>query len=618
MAEKILGIDLGTTNSCFAILEGGQAGVIANSEGGRTTPSVVSFLEDGGFVVGDAAKRRLAAHPDETVFSSKRLIGRRLDELESEIKELSYRVVSDKNRDACAVFVNSRNIAPEEISAYILSKIKQDASDYAGETIKKAVITVPAYFNDAQRTATKQAAEIAGIEVLRLINEPTAAALAYGFGQDREEKILVFDLGGGTFDVSVLDIGDGVFDVLATSGDNHLGGDDFDQLIVDHLVSGFNKEHGIDVYQDRSALRRIYEAAEKAKVELSNMNETKISIPFLSVKDNQPIHLEIDLTRQDLENLVAPLIERLPGPIEKAVTQSGLDFEDIDHVILAGGMTRMPAVQAEVEKMTGIKPQKNINQDEAVAIGAAIQAGVILGEVEDVLLLDVIPLSLGIETRGGIMTKLIEANSTVPVRVSEIFTTAEDNQPSVEIHIIQGERGMARDNRSLGRLQLLGIPPAHAGIPQIEVTFDVDPNSILSVRARDLGTLKETQIEIESATELSDSEIEQMKKDAEANQKADKESVFMKTVIVESEILVERAKEQLSVNKERMTDLEIEKISKYLENIEDILHRPDPNIDDISRSKQQLLEELQNFSQRIYEDSILEDVLSDTAIAKEN
>jgi molecular chaperone DnaK len=593
MSEKILGIDLGTTNTCFALLEKGQANVIANTEGSRTTPSMVSFLDDNNLAVGETALRRSSADPTKTVASIKRLIGKRFKEVRDrpvyEIKE---------SQEAIRVVVDDQEYSPEEISSFILNKVKKDVSEYLGEEVEKAVITVPAYFNDSQRMATKQAAEIAGFDVLRLINEPTAAALAYGFQSDREEQVLVFDLGGGTFDVSILDIGDGVFEVLSTAGDNNLGGDDFDNLIVNYLVENFKNQYEIDLSLDPAALNRLTEAAEKAKIELSSLETTKISLPFVTAIDNQPVHLELDISRDQLDDLVKPLLERLKDPLERAIFDSGIS--DIDHVILVGGMTRMPAVSAQVEEITGKKPHKNINPDEAVAVGAAIQAGIILGEVEDVLLLDVTPLSLGIETRGGVMTKLIDSNSTVPVKTSEIFTTAEDNQHSVEVHILQGDRGMAKNNRSLGRLQLLGIPPAQAGLPQIEVTFDIDTNGILSVKARDLGTSKQTETRIESSTGLSDLDIEKMKKEALKFKKADQKEVQLASERVASQIILSRAKYQLTSSL-RMDDLEKKEISAAYKDLERILKKKKANFKEVEAAKDKLIASLQKFAERIYQ-----------------
>jgi molecular chaperone DnaK len=600
MSEKILGIDLGTTNTCFALFEKGQANVIANAEGSRTTPSIVSFLDNGSLAVGETALRRSSADPEKTISSIKRLIGKRFKEIRTkpvyEIKE---------DQEAVRILINDQAYSPEEISSFILAKVKKDVAEYLGEEVEKAVITVPAYFNDSQRMATKQAAEIAGFEVLRLVNEPTAAALAYGFNSGQEERLLVFDLGGGTFDVSILDIGEGVFEVLATAGDNYLGGDDFDQLLVDYLIDDFKNKHQIDLSIDSSALNRLNEAAEKAKVELSSLETTKISLPFITAIDNNPIHLEVDISRNQLEELAKPLLERLRDPLERAIFDSGLDVKDIDHVILVGGMTRMPAVQNQVEEITGKKPHKNINPDEAVAVGAAIQAGIILGKVEDILLLDVTPLSLGIETRGGVMTKLIDSNSTVPVRTSEIFTTAEDNQHSVEVHILQGDRGMAKNNRSLGRLQLLGIPPAQAGIPQIEVTFDIDTNGILSVRARDLGTNKQTETRIESATGLSDLDIEKMKKEALKFKKADQKEVQLASERVASQIILSRAKYQLT-SSSKMNDEEKKEISTDYKELERILKKKS-TFKEVEKAKDQLIKSLQKFADRIYQQDELID-----------
>ena len=514
---KTIGIDLGTTNSCMAVLEGGEPTVIENAEGGRTTPSVVAFTASGERLVGTIAKRQAVTNPQNTIFSIKRFMGRKESEVGEEEAIVPYKVISGKNGDA-RVEANGQEYSPPEISAMILQKLKADAEAYLGETVDAAVITVPAYFNDDQRQATKDAGKIAGLDVKRIINEPTAASLAYGLDKESDQTILVFDLGGGTFDVSVLEIGDGVFEVKSTAGDNHLGGDNFDKAIVDWLVAEFKRAQGIDLQSDPMALQRLYEAAEKAKIELSTTQETQINLPFVTADQSGPKHLDMRLTRSKLAELTGALLDRVVAPVRQALA----DAKDkgaaaIDHVVLVGGMTRMPAVQEKVKELTGKDPHRGVNPDEVVAVGAAIQAGVLAGDVKDVLLLDVTPLTLGIETKGGVFTRLIERNTTIPTRKAEIFSTAEDNQPSVEIHVLQGEREMATYNKSLGKFQLTGIPPAPRGIPQVEVGFDIDANGIISVSAKDLGTGKEQKIEIRAGSGLSDAEIKNMVSDAEAH-----------------------------------------------------------------------------------------------------
>jgi molecular chaperone DnaK len=519
---RTIGIDLGTTNSCMAVLEGGEPKVIENSEGARTTPSVVAFTQGGERLVGAVARRQAVTNPENTVFSVKRFMGRKEAEVKEEETMVPFKVVRGPNGDA-RVAAGGKEYTPPEISAMILQKLKADAEAFLGETVDSAVITVPAYFNDDQRQATKDAGKVAGLDVKRIINEPTAAALAYGLDKENaDQTILVFDLGGGTFDVSVLEIGDGVFEVKATAGDNHLGGDNFDKAIVDWMVKEFKASQGIDLSQDKMALQRLYEAAEKAKVELSTTQETQINLPFVTADQSGPKHLDMRLTRAKLTELTADLIDRVVGPVKQAMSDAGAGKDAIQHVVLVGGMTRMPAVQEKVKELTGKDPHKGVNPDEVVAVGAAIQAGVLAGDVKDVLLLDVTPLTLGIETKGGVMTKLIERNTTIPTRKSEVFSTAEDNQPSVEVHVLQGEREMAVGNKSLGKFQLTGIPPAPRGMPQIEVTFDIDANGILSVSAKDLGTGKEQKIEIKAGSGLSDDEIERMVKDAESHADEDR------------------------------------------------------------------------------------------------
>ncbi len=517
---KVIGIDLGTTNSCVAVLEGGEPTVIPNSEGGRTTPSVVAFTKDGERLVGTVAKRQSVTNPDNTITSIKRFMGRKESNVRDEEKTVSYKVESDSSGD---VIINAggKTWKPQEISAMILQKLKRDAEDYLGEPVTEAVITVPAYFEDSQRQATKDAGKIAGLEVKRIINEPTAASLAYGLDKEHDQTILVFDLGGGTFDVSVLELGEGVFEVKATSGNNHLGGDDFDKRVVDWMADEFKKEQGIDLRQDKMAVQRLVEGAEKAKIELSTAMNTEINLPFITADASGPKHLTMTLTRAKLDELTADLVKKTVEPMKRAIKDSGITADAIDQVILVGGMTRMPAVQDQVKKVTGKDPHKGVNPDEVVAVGAAIQGGVLAGEVKDVLLLDVTPLSLGIETKGGVFTKLIERNTTIPTKKSEIFSTADDNQTSVEIHVLQGEREMAAYNKTLGKFQLLGIPPAMRGIPQIEVAFDIDANGIVHVSAKDLGTGQEQKIQITGSTGLKDDDINQMIKEAEAHAEED-------------------------------------------------------------------------------------------------
>ena len=543
---KVVGIDLGTTNSCVSVMEGGKPTVIANAEGFRTTPSVVAYTKNQDQLVGQIAKRQAVMNTDNTFYSVKRFIGRRVDEVNEESKEVSYSVEKSGSNVKVKCPVLEKQFAPEEVSAQVLRKLAEDAGKYLGETVTQAVITVPAYFNDSQRQATKDAGKIAGLEVLRIINEPTAAALAYGLDKKSNERILVFDLGGGTFDVSVLEVGDGVFEVLSTSGDTHLGGDDFDKVIVDHLADSFKSNEGIDLRQDKQALQRLTEAAEKAKIELSSATQSEINLPFITATPEGPKHLDLTLTRGKFEELASTLIDRCRIPVEQALKDAKLSSSELDEIVMVGGSTRIPAVLELVKRTTGKDPNQTVNPDEVVAIGAAIQGGVLAGEVKDILLLDVTPLSLGVETLGGVMTKMITRNTTVPTKKSETYSTAVDGQTNVEIHVLQGEREMASDNKSLGTFRLDGIPAAPRGVPQIEVTFDIDANGILSVTAKDKGSGKEQSISITGASTLSDNEVEKMVKDAESNASADKEKREKIDLKNQAETLAYQAEKQLA------------------------------------------------------------------------
>lgn len=572
---KVVGIDLGTTNSCVAVMEGGKPTVIANAEGFRTTPSVVAFTKNGDRLVGQIAKRQAVMNPENTFYSVKRFIGRRFDEVTHEATEVSYKVLNVNGNVRLDCPAAGKQFAPEEISAQVLRKLVEDASKYLGETVTQAVITVPAYFNDSQRQATKDAGKIAGLEVLRIINEPTAASLAYGLDKKTNETILVFDLGGGTFDVSILEVGDGVFEVLATSGDTHLGGDDFDKKIVDYLAESFRKAEGIDLRKDRQALQRLTEAAEKAKIELSSVTQTEINLPFITATQEGPKHLEMTLTRAKFEELCADLIDRCRVPVENALRDAKLDKAAIDEVVLVGGSTRIPAVQDLVRRMLGKEPNQSVNPDEVVAVGAAIQAGVLAGEVKDILLLDVTPLSLGVETLGGVMTTIIPRNTTIPTKKSEVFSTAVDGQTNVEIHILQGERPMAADNKSLGQFRLDGIPPAPRGVPQIEVTFDIDANGILNVTAKDKGTGKEQSITITGASTLPKEEVERMVKEAERNAQADRERRERIDAKNQADSLTYQAEKQMKELGDKVPAAEKTKVEGLIKDLRDAISKDD-------------------------------------------
>jgi molecular chaperone DnaK len=595
---KVIGIDLGTTNSAMAVLEGGEPTVIPNSEGGRTTPSVVAFSKSGERLVGTVARRQAVTNPENTVFSIKRFMGRKYGDVSEEMKIVPYKVAKASNGDAM-VEIGGKDYKPPEISAMVLQKLKRDAEDYLGEKLTEAVITVPAYFDDAQRQATKDAGKIAGFEVKRIINEPTAAALAYGLDKEHDQTILVFDLGGGTFDVSVLDIGDGVFEVKSTRGDTHLGGDNFDKAVVDWMVAEFKQSQGIDLSQDKMALQRLYEAAEKAKIELSTTMSTAINLPFITADENGPKHLDLTLTRAKFDELTKTLVDRVVDPVKRALEDAGLKNADLDHVILVGGMTRVPAVQEKVKELTGKEPHKGVNPDEVVAVGAAIQGGVLAGEVKDVLLLDVTPLSLGIETKGGVFTRLIERNTTIPTKKSEIFSTAEDNQTSVEIHVLQGERDMARYNKTLGKFQLVGIPPALRGIPQIEVAFDIDANGIVHVSAKDLGTGNEQKITITASSGLSEQDIERMMSDAESHADEDRKARETAEVKNNAENLVYSTEKSLRDMGDRVDAETREQIEKAAAEVRTALDGDD--IDEIKAKADALMQASHKLAEAVYQ-----------------
>ncbi|MBP6005973.1 molecular chaperone DnaK [Candidatus Saccharibacteria bacterium] len=598
---KIIGIDLGTTNSAMAVMEGGKATIITNTEGSRTTPSVVAIGKDKARLVGQAAKRQAVVNPKNTIFSVKRLIGRLFNdpEVQRDIKLMPYEI--KKGGTSVKVAMGDKDYTPEEISAMILSKLKADAEKYLGQKITEAVITVPAYFNDAQRQATKDAGKIAGLEVKRIINEPTAAALAYGLDKKKEEKVVVYDLGGGTFDVSILELGDGVFEVKSTNGDTHLGGDDFDLAIIGWLVDQFKADQGVDLSNDKTAMQRIKEAAEKAKVELSSAPTTEINLPFITADSNGPKHLTVSMTRAELEKLVSPIVEKTLKPCQAALKDAGLSKSDIDEVILVGGMTRMPLVQAKVKEFFEKEPLTGVNPDEVVALGAAVQGGVLAGDVKDVLLLDVTPLSLGLETMGGVSTKLIERNSTIPTAKSQVFSTAADNQPSVEINVLQGEREMASDNKSLGKFILDGIPPAPRGVPQVEVTFDIDANGILNVSAKDKGTGKEQKITIQNSGNLDKAEVEKMRQDAENHAEEDKHKRELAETKNLAESLAHSTEKSLEEHKDKLEESDKTAIEEALKSLREKLSGDDK--DAIDQAVKELSEKSQKLGEIVYKQS---------------
>ena len=600
--SKIIGIDLGTTNSVMAYMEGGKPNVIPNAQGGRLTPSIVAIGDKGEVLVGNPAKNQAVTNPEGTIYSVKRLIGRSWDDSEvKKDKELLPFEMRKSESGGVEVQMKDKWYSPQEISAKILAKMKKDAEDFLGEEVKEAVITVPAYFDDSQRQATKDAGKIAGLDVKRIVNEPTAAALAYGVEKGKEEKVAIFDLGGGTFDISILEIGDGVFEVLSTNGDTHLGGDDFDQKIIDFLADQFKAKEGIDLRNDRTSLQRLREFAEKAKVELSTSEETEINIPYITADANGPKHLREKLTRSELEKLTGDLIERTVEPCKKALKDAGLSIKDIDEVLLVGGMTRMPAVIKKVEELFGKEANKGVNPDEVVGVGAAIQGGVLGGDVKDITLLDVTPLSLGLETLGGIMTKLIEKNTTIPVEKKQIFSTAADSQPGVEIHILQGEREMAADNKTLGRFILDGIPPAPRGVPQIEVSFSIDANGILNVKAVDLATKKEQKITITASTGLKDEEIEKMVEDAQKNAEEDKKKKERAETRNEADTLCFGVEKLIKENGDKIESSEKEELEKKSEELKKMIEKEDFDLEEVKKKTEELMDKMQEVGKKMYE-----------------